>query len=407
MRRLFSTARARLALLFMGLFAVAGAALVGLTYLLVSANVHASDISVPPDYEKLLKTCTNLGTTGVPVDANLREKCAVLLSHSSAAFAAVQRGAMLQTLAVDALIALAVLTLVSGVIGWVVAGRILRPVKRITDAARAAGEGDLSARLALDGPHDELRELADTFDDMLDRLQAAFVSQKRFIANASHELRTPLTVIRTAVDVVLARTSPSIGELRRMGEDVRDETDRADALIDALLTLARSDAIVHSAGPVALGDIVRMAVERIRAEDMTIAVATAPGEVDGDPSLLGRLVANLVDNAVRYNERGGTVRVSVAEDEMHVMLRVVNSGPPVPPGEVARLFEPFTRLDDRTGDGFGLGLSIVQSIAHAHAATVETVAPPTGGLDITVTFPRSRQPAAVRSGVHASTDQPR
>jgi signal transduction histidine kinase len=402
MRRVFSTARMRLALVFMGLFAVAGAALVALTYFLVAANVRASDVTLPPNYEQFVKTCTKLGAGGAPVDANLKAKCQILLSHSSAAFAAVQRADMLQTLATDALIALAVLTVVSGLVGWFVAGRILRPVSRITAAARAAGEGDLSARLALRGPHDELRELADTFDGMLDRLEAAFSAQKRFIANASHELRTPLTVIRTTVDVVLARSSASVGDLRRMGEDVRAETQHADALIDALLTLTRSDGIVQNTEAVPVGDLTRQVVDGLRTDDVSIDVTTSPGVVDGDPSLIERLVGNLVDNAIRYSGHGGTVAVSVSGDGEQVVLRVTNGGGTVPPDQLERLFQPFTRLDDRTGEGFGLGLSIVQSIAHAHGATVDALAPETGGLDVTVTFPRSPEPVAAESGSAAS-----
>ena len=392
MTRVFATARGRLALLFMALFAASGAALVALTYVLVAANVKATDINTHADNAQFLKTCASLGANGAPLDANLKQKCAALLSHNSQALAVSQRADMLQTLAVAAIIALIVLTAVSGVVGWLIAGRILRPLQRITAAARAAGDGDLSGRLALTGPRDELRELADTFDDMLEKLETAFVAQKRFIANASHELRTPLTVIRTTVDVVLGKPSASTDELRRMGEDVRAETEHAGALIDALLTLTRSDGMLQGAEPIELGEVARHVAERLGSDAVTLTVTAAPGAVEGDPSLLQRLVANLVDNAVRYNVPDGTVELTVSTEAESVSVRVVNTGPVVPASELARLFEPFTRLNDRTGDGFGLGLSIVDSIARAHGASVDAVAPESGGLDITVTFPRLPEP---------------
>ncbi|MEY9951519.1 sensor histidine kinase [Leifsonia sp. EB34] len=394
MSRFALTARVRLALLFSGLFAVAGFVLVGLTYLLVASNVKATDISTPADSQRFLKTCAGLGANGAPVDPTLKMKCGSLLSHSTAAAAAAQRAEMLQTLAVDALLVLAVLTVAAGFAGWVIAGRILRPVRRITEAARAAGEGDLTARLALGGPRDEIRELADTFDTMLDKLEAAFTAQRRFIANASHELRTPLTVIRTRVDVALAKHGASTADLERMGRDVRAETERAGDLVEALLTLSRTDAASHRQEPVRLADLARRVLERTDAPGIRSSLTGGPGDVIGDPDLLERLIGNLIDNAVRYNVPGGVVEVAIEEDHDRVDLRVRNTGPVIPPEEVARLLEPFTRLNDRTGDGFGLGLSIVAAIARAHDATLHVLAPPFGGLDVVVGFERPGDGAA-------------
>lgn len=382
------TARMKLALLFSGLFALAGFVLIGLTYLLVAANVKTTDISTPADSQQFLKTCAGLGADGAPVDPTLKMKCGTLLSHSTAAAAAAQRAEMLQTLAVDASIVLAVLTVAAGFAGWFVAGRILRPVRRITEAARTAGEGDLTARLALGGPRDEIRELADTFDGMLDKLEAAFDAQRRFIANASHELRTPLTVIRTRVDVALAKPDVSAADLRRMGQDVRAETEHADDLVEALLTLTRTGAASHRQEPVRLGELTRRVAERTSAPGLDLSIAGAPGDVIGDPGLLERLIANLIDNAVRYNLPGGAVTVELEDHAEDVVFRIRNTGPVIPPEEVERLLEPFTRLNDRTGDGFGLGLSIVAAIARAHDATLRVLAPPDGGLDVTAVFAR-------------------
>jgi len=396
--RALSTARGRLALVFMGLFAASGLVLLALTYALVAANVKAVDLNTPANDAQFRKTCEGLATGSTPVDANLKLKCATLLSHNSQALAAAQRADMLESLALAAVVALVVLTAVSGVVGWLVAGRILRPVSRITAAARAAGDGDLSARLALTGPRDELRELADTFDDMLDRLQAAFVAQQRFIANASHELRTPLTVIRTTVDVALAKPTPTAAEFRRAGDEIRAETDRAGELIDALLTLTRSEGIVVSTRPVALGDLARDVAERAHRGGVRIEIATEEGVVLGDAALLERLIGNLVENALLYNRPDGEVAVTVTGEGEEVVLRVTNTGPPVPADEVDRLFEPFARLNDRTGDGFGLGLSIVRSVALAHGGTVTALAPASGGLEVTVRFARAGAQAEEPAG---------
>jgi signal transduction histidine kinase len=279
-------------------------------------------------------------------------------------------------------------TLLAAGAGWIVAGRVLRPVHRITAAARNASEDHLAARVALTGPRDELRELADTFDAMLERLQTAFEDQRRFIANAGHELRTPLTVMRTAVDVVLAKPEPTRAELIGMGCDVRAAVDHAQALIEALLTLARSDRGQFAREPVDLATVAEDAIDAAAPGAARLHTSLAPAPTTGDPILLERLAANLVDNAVRYNVPGGGVWVNTATVDGRVQLIVDNTGPVVAPAAVGKLFEPFRRLRDRTGDGgFGLGLAIVASIAVAHGGDAVALARPGGGLSVTVSLP--------------------
>jgi signal transduction histidine kinase len=275
------------------------------------------------------------------------------------------------------------------VAGWIAAGRILRPVHRLTAAARAASEQNLSQRIALQGPRDELRELADTFDTMLERLDRAFTSQRQFIANASHELRTPLTVMRTAMDVVLAKPEPTRGELVSMAADVRQAADHSERLIEALLVLARNDQARALTDPLDLAAVAEDALEGRTVNGITTTTRLGEAPVTGDRLLLERLVNNLLDNAERYNIAGGTVAISTTAHDATSVLRVVNTGQVVPPDQVNRLFLPFTRLDDRTRhDGFGLGLALVSSIATVHNGTLHATALPAGGLDITVRLPR-------------------
>jgi signal transduction histidine kinase len=287
--------------------------------------------------------------------------------------------------------------LLAVVVGWIVAGRILRPVHRLTAAARAASEQDLSQRIALQGPRDELRELADTFDTMLERLDRAFTSQRQFIANASHELRTPLTLMRTSIDVVLAKPAPTPAEFMSMSADVRQAVDHAERLIEALLVLARNDQPRVLTDPLDLAAIAEDALDGRADNGLTTITALDEAPVAGDRLLLERLVTNLIDNATRYNSPGGTISISTSAAAATSVLRVVNTGAVVPAEMTDRLFLPFTRLDDRTRhDGFGLGLTLVSSIAAVHGGTVDASALPTGGLDISVRLPRRGSQAADR-----------
>ncbi len=387
MNRLLS-ARSRLTLLYASLFTLGGAALVLITYLLVAHSLHpATATKVPQSVLPAIGKCV-LGAQ-IHGGRGALNQCAAVYARGVAAGASAQRSTTLTHLLAYSLLGLVGAALLAGVVGWIAAGRILRPVRRLTAAARAASEQNLSQRIDLQGPRDELRELADTFDAMLDRLDRAFASQRQFIANASHELRTPLTVMRTAMDVVLAEPEPTRGELVSMSADIRQALDHSERLIEALLVLARNDQSRALSGPLDLAAVAEDALEGRIATGITTTATLGEAPVTGDGVLLERLVANLLDNAERYNIAGGTVSVSTTTENGASLVRVVNTGPVVPPGQVDRLFLPFTRLDDRTRhDGFGLGLTLVSSIAIAHNGTVHATAPSTGGLDITVRLPR-------------------
>lgn len=284
-------------------------------------------------------------------------------------------------------------TLIALALGWAMAGRVLSPVKTMTATARRVSQDRLHERIELDGPEDELRELADTVDAMLDRLGDAFDAQQRFIANASHELRSPLTVIRTEADVALADPEADTGELRAMGEAVLEATDRTDDLLDSLMVLARSQGGLLRMEPVDLATATRAAEAAATAEasarrievrhDLTAAVA------HGDPGLIERLVGNLIENGIRYNRPGGFVSVFTGVERGRPVVRVANSGPAVPPHVVGRLTEPFERGGRRCDGGAGLGLSIVRSVSDAHGARMRIEPRPEGGLLVEVAFPGS------------------
>jgi signal transduction histidine kinase len=382
------TIRARLTLLYTALFAACGAVVVAITYTLVAASLRGTSVdqrvTVPNDFVKACKQATESGT----IDPDLKAKCDSAFQQGVTIGAKTQRDLTLDHLLTYSLITLAAVTVLAAIAGWLVAGRVLRPVHRITAAARAASEHNLSGRVALTGPRDELRELADTFDDMLARLDAAFDSQRRFIANASHELRTPLTVMRTTIDVVLAKPAPTPAELTAMAEDVRAAADHAEALIEALLTLARNVRGLTVHEPVDLATVAEDVLDTADLDGLLLRTSLTPAATTGDPVLLERLVANLVDNAVRYNVAGGEVTVLTSTVECHAQLVVANTGPVIEPTTVAGLFEPFRRLQDRTAsDGVGLGLAIVASIATVHAGTDAATALPGGGLEVSVTMP--------------------
>jgi signal transduction histidine kinase len=379
-----------LTLLYTSLFALGGAALVLVTYLLVAHGMPSTPTTgIPPVSQDAIDRCVKEAQAGGAPAAAPMLKCAALYANGVQAGASAQRSTTLAHLLTYSVLGLAGVILLAAVAGWIVAGRILRPVHRITAAARAASEQDLSQRIALHGPRDELRELADTFDAMLERLDRAFTSQRQFIANASHELRTPLTVMRTAMDVVLAKPEPTREELASMTAEVRQAVDHAERLIDVLLILARNDQARVLTDPLDLATVAEDALEERTADGITTTTTLDEAPVTGDGMLLERLVANLLDNAERYNVAGGTVTISTTTDDGASLVRVVNTGPVVPPDQVDRLFLPFARLDDRTRhDGFGLGLALVSSIATVHSGTVDATAVSTGGLDITVRLPR-------------------
>jgi signal transduction histidine kinase len=309
------------------------------------------------------------------------------------------RKAALDSLVRQGLLVLLVVVAIGVAVAYLLAGRVLRPLQQITSTAQRLSAEQLDARIALPGPSDELKQLADTFDAMLDRLQASFEAQRRFVADASHELRTPLAVMRTEVDVALADPDASSADLRAAALVVRDATMRADRLVDSLLLLARSDRLSVDGLPlrerVDLPEVSALAVSSVQAEaeerQIAVTLSCAPAVVLGDPGLIERLVGNLVENGVRHNMDGGWVRVDAGTVEGRARLQVMNSGPLVPAEDVPRLFEPFRRQGTaRTSRrGAGLGLSIVKAVATVHGGTVVAAARPEGGLVVTVELPAS------------------
>jgi hypothetical protein len=296
------------------------------------------------------------------------------------------------------LLVLVILGALGVAVAYFLAGRVLQPLQQITTTAQRLSAEQLDARIALPGPHDELKQLADTFDAMLDRLQASFGAQRRFVADASHELRTPLAVMRTEVDVALADPHASTADLRAAAMVVRDATMRADRLVDSLLLLARSDRLSVDGLPlrerVELPDVGALAVSAVQAEAeerrIVLTSAYAPAAVQGDRGLLERLAGNLVENGVRHNVDGGWVRVDIGTVGDRARLQVMSSGQVVPPEDVPRLFEPFRRqgMARTARRGAGLGLSIVKAVATVHGGTVTAESRAEGGLTVTVDLPR-------------------
>jgi signal transduction histidine kinase len=299
-------------------------------------------------------------------------------------------------------IALAVTAALSVALGWLIAGRVLRPLRTITAAARGISATSLSERLALGGPHDELRELGDTFDALLARLEASFTAQRQFIANASHELRTPLARQRVISQVALADPSATTETLRAAHEQVLASGAQQEQLIEALLTLARGQAGLDEHAPFDLAALTRqvLAARRSEAEDRNLMLHAdlRPAAAAGSRRLAERLAANLIDNALRHNVPGGRIDLTTSTRNSRAVLRVANTGTEIPAAAVARLFQPFQRLGtDRTsrGEGTGLGLSIVQAIADAHGAGITARPQPGGGMLVEVTFahPGNASPA--------------
>ncbi|WP_329787978.1 ATP-binding protein [Lentzea sp. DG1S-22] len=376
--------RTRLTAWYAGVFLIAGVALIGLNYWLLAEWMPMEGIAVsralPPDVAAY--------PGFVPVEAS--QLPADTLVVSGADFAA----NTMNTVLWQSVVALLVAAVIAVWLGWVVAGRVLAPLHAITTTAHRLEAERLDRRIELDGPPDELKELADTFDGMLDRLASSFDSQKRFVANASHELRTPLAVQRTLIEVALAAPDAN-DDMRRLGAHLLDTNERSEKLIDGLLLLARSDRGLATRELVWLDEVVDDEIESCAAlaaeKNVTFAVRTRRYLVDGDPVLLAQLVGNLLRNAVLYNVPGGSVTVELDRE-----LTVTNTGPTVPAQAVPGLFEPFRRLRDRTGTaGSGLGLSIVQSVARAHQGSAKARPNGGGGLVVQVNLPETgvRQPS--------------
>jgi len=311
---------------------------------------------------------------------------------------AAQRAADAHQLLVNSGIALAIVAVLAVLAGWLVAGRMLRPIRTITRTARRISSTSLNERLALDGPEDELKELGDTLDALFARLEAAFEAQRHFVANASHELRTPLTAERTLLQVALDDPGTTTAAWRSTAMEVLASSDEQARLIEALLTLASSESGLNTRDQVDLAQAVAAALAGLAPEAGRLAIrideVTESAPLDGNPLLVERLVANLLTNAVRHNVPGGRVEVRAGVKDGQAVLSVRNTGPLIPPAEVDRLFQPFQRLDRRRAnykDGHGLGLSIARAIATAHDGDITAYPMPGGGLCVSVSFP---QPAS-------------
>jgi signal transduction histidine kinase len=366
------TLRLRLTLLNGVLLVGAGILLMLVAWLVVNAVLHPADELAPGTMVRL--------ADGQQLDARQWQESVLSAAQTE--------------LTVKGLVAVLAISVV-GVLGaYAVVGRALRPLHHVTATARKLGGETLDQRIRYTGADDEVAELADTFDAMLDRLGAAFTAQQRFVANASHELRTPLAVMRTEIDVTLSDPAVDTAELKRMATVVRDASERANALVDALLMLARSEGRTGLRNePVDLGTGVLGALSAMDHEVRRIKLAVDtrldPAPVIGDPSLLDRLAGNLIENAVRYNHLGGQIWVESRHDGEYARLMVGNTGFKVDQADVPGLFEPFRRGGrERTGArGSGLGLSIVRAVCVAHGGTVGAVALPGGGMEVTIALP--------------------
>ena len=388
------TVRARLTLLYTGLFAVCGAIVVAVSYTLVARlRAQGQGNGQQPsagDLARFAARCRSEELSAHP-NARVLVKCAAYFQQQGAQG---QRDFTLSHLLQYSLITVAAVIALAAVLGWIFSGRALRPVHQITTAARAASEHNLSARVAPTGPRDELRELAETFDEMLGRLQAAFEGQQRFIANASHELRTPLAVMRATVDVVLDNPDSTPGDLRAMAADIRASVDHAEHLIGALLLLARNERGLTVREETDLATAAEDVLDTAGLGGRRVHATLEPAVISGDPVLAGRLIANLVDNAARYNHAGGDIWISTRTMAGSTQLTVANTGPVISEADADRIFQPFQRLSDRTShDGFGLGLAIVASIAVIHGGTATARPRDHGGLTVTVTIPSAGAPA--------------
>lgn len=368
------------------MFLIAGILLLSIIYMLAAQALHVGS-ELPfkiVDGHVSSKVCNLLGEGSSPDSVNAAMNSCV--NH--------QRQQALDTLLNRSLLALVGLSIIAFAFGYAMAGRVLSPLGRITRIARRVAGTDLSRRIELDGPDDEFKELADTFDDMLDRLERAFTAQQRFVGNASHELRTPLAINRTLLEVHLSDPQAP-PELKQLGKTLLATNERSEQLVEGLLLLARSDNQIVERKPVDLAEVASRALDQTRGEAEAKGVELrdelAPAVVQGNGVLLERIALNLVQNAVRYNvPDGGWVGVTTELLPGQALLVVSNTGPVVPGYEIDNLFEPFRRLrTERTGSdkGVGLGLSIARSVARAHGGRIIAEPREGGGLVMRVSLP--------------------
>ncbi|GAA4679337.1 hypothetical protein Prum_044150 [Phytohabitans rumicis] len=383
------TFRVRLTALYGGLFLLVGAALLTVTYLLLAGALDRQQVSPGVVYNGGVAVAAPAKAGGAAKIVNSEDVDAIAKKEAFAKQVQLDlREKTLNSLLQWGALALGGVAVVGVYLGWLVAGRTLRPIQQITATARRVADRNLHERIALGGPRDELRELADTFDGMLERLDASFDGQRRFVANASHELRTPLAINRTLLEVAMGRPDAP-PQLCQLGDTLLEVNARHERLIDGLLTMARSEQQVTDPVPVDLAEVAGHVLDQTTSPGVEVRHELRPATTSGDPVLLERLTQNLVENAVRYNASGGWVHVMCARDGDRTRLSVTNTGPVVAAYEIPGLFEPFRRLTDRVGSarGTGLGLSIVRSVARAHGGDVHAVPRDGGGLVVQVTLP--------------------
>jgi signal transduction histidine kinase len=408
-RRPRRSIRLRLAALLTGLFLLLGGTLLGVSYVLVRSNLTV-------DHDELAEKAAERlgfagpGPSGDQTHGDVREALRrgdddddLLRSVLEAApdrqrFVAEIEGVQeeladdaLQELTLQYLAIMAAMALLSGALGWFVSGRVLRPMSEITATARRVSQESLHERIALAGPDDELKQLADTFDSMLGRLETGFDRQAAFIRNASHELRTPLSVIRTEADVTLTDEADDPEALRRSLTVAREAGGRSERLIDALLTLARADRGDHPRSEVDLSRLVRQLTDGLDLDGLRLELDLGRAQMLGDRELLRTMAANLIDNGVRHNSPGGWIEISTELVGGEARLEISNSGRAVTAAEAASLVEPFRRLGTaRTGEGLGLGLSIAASVAQAHGGRLTIEPLEGGGLRVKVGLPAAQ-----------------
>jgi hypothetical protein len=370
------TVGARFTVLYALVFLVSGIGLLGVTFLLAGSSVS----NVAPGNNPPIQSGPDAAQERI---RELQDQLAVMQTQQN------------RQLLAASLIALILMALISPVLGRVLARRVLRPLRHITTATRRISADSLDRRLAVDGPTDEVKELADTIDELLERLEASFAAQRRFVANASHELRTPLTTVRAALDVAVAKPDPAASTVA-LADRVRPQLDRVEHLLDGLLVLARAQ---HGAfaddAAVDLHDLVREALRERDADARALRVTVdVPEEtvVRGSPALLTRLVGNVIDNAVTHNENGGWIEIVGSVTGPEAVLVVETGGRILDQGEVDRLAQPFERLGGSRVGSSGLGLSIVAAVAAAHGGRLVLHARAAGGLRVTVTLPAARVP---------------
>jgi signal transduction histidine kinase len=394
-----TTVRWRLTLMYGGLFLVSGAILLVTTYTLVSkATVSDARIygpaptisAIPPQVPGNWVTSSHKRlppfVAKVLRSANGRRVAQFVDSD--------QRIHDLHALVIESIIALAIMAVVSMALGWLVAGWVLSPLRAMADTTRRISAASLHRRLAIDGPRDELKQLGDTIDGLLERLETAFDAQRRFVANASHELRTPLTSARALLEMVLSDPDATIETFRETCGQVLDEGEHQEELIEALLALAQGQRGIDRRELVDLAVVASNVLDRYELEALTrnieVDAELSPSRLSGDQRLIERLVTNLLENALRHNVDGGRLELRVREQAGQATLEIGNTGPTVPSEQVGRLLQPFQRLaPDRTEHrgGLGLGLSIVEAIATSHEGTLDVEPRGGGGLKVAIRFP--------------------